>query len=198
MPTDLTERFADALQAARELYPNGDDDRAPPREAHRLQVAGLVLEAGGDEDEAIAAVFHDAVQASTTAEETEARTARIRESFGDRPADIVMASTDRSADDSDEDSWKARKEQYIHHLWTEADDAAVRVSAADKLATARKILRDYREHGESAWSRYEGGRSGTLWYYRSLVGAYRYRGIDGHVDELDRLVSTLEEETNLS
>ncbi|NIP82077.1 MAG: phosphohydrolase, partial [Gemmatimonadetes bacterium] len=66
-------------------------------------------------------------------------------------------------------------------------------SAADKLATARRILRDYRAHGESAWSRYEGGRSGTLWYYRALVGAYRYRDVDGHVDELDDLVTALEE-----
>ena len=199
MPTRLTDRFAEALDVVRELHANGDSDESgPPRSAHLLQVAGMVLESGGDEDQAIAALFHDALETAPSADEAESRESRIRDAFGDRAADIVVACTDGTSDESDGNSWKQRKEQYIHHLWTEADDAAVRVSAADKLATARQILRDYRAHGESAWTRYEGGRSGTLWYYRALVGAYRYRDVDGHVDELDDLVSALEEETNLS
>lgn len=197
MPTHLTDRFSDALEVVRDLHPEGDDDEAP-HASHLLQVAGMVLEAGGDEDQAIAALFHDALEDAPTEDDAEAREARIRDAFGDRTADIVVDCTDGRADDQDEDSWKQGKEQYIHHLWTEADDAAVRVSAADKLLTARRILRDYRAHGEGAWSRYEGGRSGTLWYYRALVGAYRYRDVDGHVEELDHIVSTLEEETNLA
>lgn len=199
MPTHLTDRFAEALDVARELYSDGESDGSgPPRSSHLLQVAGMVLESGGDEDQAIAALFHDALETASSSDEAESRESRIRDAFGDGPADIVVACTDGAVNDSDEDSWKERKEQYIHTLWTEASEAAVRVSAADKLATARQILRDYRAHGESAWARYEGGRSGTLWYYRALVGAYRYRDVDGHVDELDDLVTALEEETNLS
>ena len=196
MPTHLTDRFAQAIQVAEDLYPESDDTE-PPHSAHILQVAGLVLEAGGDEDQAIAALFHDALDGAPSEEEAENRESQIREAFGDGPADIVLACTDGRTDDGDHDSWKAHKEQYIHQLWTEASEAAVRVSAADKLVTARRILRDYRTHGEAAWSRYEGGRSGTLWYYRALVGAYRYRGVDGQVNELDRLVSALEEETDV-
>lgn len=198
MPTQLTDRFADALEVARDLHAGDGGESDPPHSAHLLQVAGMVLEAGGDEDEAIAGLFHDALTSAPTEGEAESRESRIRDAFGDRTADIVVACTDGDAPSENGESWKASKEQYIHRLWTEADDAAVRVSAADKLATARSLLQDYRAHGENAWGRYEGGRSGTLWYYRALVGAYRFRDVDEHVDELDHIVSTLEEETSLS
>ena len=193
MPTVLTDRFAEALRTASEIHDN-ESEAETPHTAHLLQVAGMVLEAGGDEDEAIAALFHDALESAGTADEARTRESEIREAFGDRAADIVVACTDGGHPGSGDEGWKDAKEQYIHHLWTEADDAAVRVSAADKLSTAREMLRDYRAHGEAAWARYEGGRSGTLWYYRALVGAYRYRDVNGHVDELDDIVTALEEQ----
>jgi (p)ppGpp synthase/HD superfamily hydrolase len=203
MPIQLTNRFDEALRVAQELHANGDPDTdrssdtdEPPHISHLLQVAGLVLEAGGDEDQAIAALFHDALETAPTATEAEARETRIREAFGDRPADIVADCTDVAAENGE--GWKGRKEQYIHRLWTAADDAAVRVSAADTLQIARGALRDYRTHGEAAWARYEGGRSGTVWLLRALVGAYRYRDVNGQVEELDAIVSTLEEETDLA
>lgn len=198
MPTVLTDRFEQALQVAQQLH--GDDAReaGPPHASHLLQVAGLVLEAGGDEDQAIAALFHDALQDAGSDEEAEARESRIRDRFGDRTADIVVDCTDGAWNGSGDASWKEGRERYIHHLWTEATEAAVQVSAADALSTARAILRDYHSHGEAAWSRYEGGRSGTLWYLRALVGAYRYRDVDGQVEELDEIVSTLERETDLA
>lgn len=197
MPIQLTDRFDQALRVAQELHAEVDPDTGdPPHIAHLLQVAGLVLEAGGDEDQAIAGLFHDALENASTDAEADLREARIREVFGDRPADIVVGCTEGAPENGA--SWKQRKEQYIHRLWTAADDAAVRVSAADALQTARTALRDYRTHGEAAWSRYDGGRSGTLWLFRSLVGAYRYRAVDGPVDELDAIVSTLEEETDLA
>ncbi len=198
MPTHLTDRFAEALALATELHADGDGENSAPHAAHLLQVAGLVLEAGGDEDQAIAGLFHDALDRAPSDAEVAARESRIRDAFGDRTADIVVACTDGAVEDADEASWKEAKQQYIHRLWTGAGDEAVRVSAADRLSTARSILQDYRTHGEAAWSRYEGGRSGTIWFYRALVGAYRYRNVDAHVDELDRIVSTLEEETDLS
>ncbi len=196
MSSVLTDRFADALRVATSLH--DDSDEEPPHASHLLQVAGMVLEAGGSEEQAIAALFHDAIETASTDDEAEARESRIREEFGDRPADMVVAVTDGTSTGDDDEGWKEGKEQYIHHLWTEADDEAVQLSAADKLSTARAMLRDYQKHGEAAWARYEGGRSGALWYYRALVGAYRYRGLDGHVDELEHIVTTLEEETALA
>ena len=195
MPTRLTDRFEEALQVAQDLHL--DDETETPHTSHLLQVAGLVLEAGGDEDQAIAGLLHDALETAPSEEEAGERESKIRDAFGDRTADIVVACTDGRLRTGDQENWKERKEQYIHHLWTEADDAAVRVSAADKLSLARSLLRDYRSHGEAVWSRYDGGRSGTVWYLRALVGAYRYRDVNGHVDELDAIVTALEEETDL-
>lgn len=198
MPTRLTDRFEQALQVAQDLHEDSGDNHETTHTGHLLQVAGLVLQQGGDEDQAIAALLHDALETAPSDQEVDSRRSRIRDAFGDRPATIVDACTDGPLDGHDEESWKRHKEQYIHQLWTEADEAAVRVSAADKLSTARAILRDYHAHGESAWARYEGGRSGTLWYYRALVGAFRYRDVDGFVEELDEIVSTLEEETDVA
>ena len=199
MPMQLTDRFEQALQLAQELHDDGEEQEGePPHISHLLQVAGLVLEAGGDEDQAIAGLFHDALVDAPTEEEAQDRESRIRDAFGDRPADIIRACTDGGSRDDSGESWRQRKEHHIHRLWTEVDDAAVRVSAADTLQTARTLLREYEAHGEAAWARYEGGRSGTLWYLRALVGAYRYREMNGQVDELDTIVSTLEQETNLA
>lgn len=200
MPTRLTDRFEEALQVAQDLHLENSEDDGPdvPHTSHLLQVAGMVLEAGGDEDQAIAGLLHDALEVAPSEDEAGERESRIREAFGDHTADIVVDCTDNRIGTDSDDNWKEHKEKYIHYLWTEADDAGIRVSAADKLSTARSLLREYRTHGEAVWSRYNGGRSGTLWYYRALVGAYRYRDVDGHVDELDEIVTTLEEETNLT
>lgn len=195
MPTCLTDRFSDALELAREFHANGDAEDGVPHSAHLLQVAGMVLEAGGDEDQAIAALFHDALETAGSADQAESRESSIRDEFGDHVVELVVACADGAAKGGFERSWKEEKEAYIHHLWTGADDGAVRVSAADRLCTARRLLNDYRTYGEGAWARYDGGRSGTLWYYRALVGAYRYRRVNGHADELDHIVSTLEQET---
>jgi GTP pyrophosphokinase len=76
------------------------------------------------------------------------------------------------------------------------------VSAADKLHNARTILADYRALDEEVWSRFNGGREGTLWYYRALVDVLRDTGPAAIVEastfevsiieELDRVVSELE------
>ncbi len=192
----LTDRFEEALQIAQELH-DDEESSGSPHISRLLQVTGLVLEAGGDEDEAIAGLFHDAIARADSEEQADTRESLIRDAFGDRAADIVLDCCDHGKAEDDA-GWKKRKEQYIHRLWTEAGEGAVRVSAADALQTARCMLRDYRAHGEAAWARYEGGRSGALWYYRALVGAYRYRELDGNVDELDAIVSVLEQETDLA
>jgi GTP pyrophosphokinase len=151
-----------------------------------LSVAALVLENGGSEDEAIAGLLHDAVEDQGGAATREA----IRRQFGDAVTRIVDGCTD--ADLTPKPPWRARKEAYIAHL-RDAPPAVLRVSNADKLHNARAILADLRCHGDALWSRFNGGRDGSLWYYRALVTAYQERGSGPLVAELDQVVTELEQ-----
>jgi len=183
----LTERFTRALTLACDLH--GKQARKGtqiPYVAHLLAVAGIALEHGAHEDEAIAAVLHDAVEDQGG----KATLERIQAEFGDAVAHIVSAVTD--TDEVPKPPWRARKERYIAHLTSTASSVRL-VSAADKLHNARAILHDYRIHGEALWLRFNGGREGTLWYYRGLVDAFL--AASGHVHlvaELDRTVREIE------
>jgi (p)ppGpp synthase/HD superfamily hydrolase len=130
-----------------------------------MGVASLVLEAGGDEDLAIAALLHDVVEDCGGAPMLR----EVRRRFGRRVAKVVDGCTD--ADAYPKPPWRERKENYICRLKNEDADTWL-VSAADKLNNVRSILSDYRELGESIWSRFNGGREGTLWYYRTLREEY--------------------------
>jgi (p)ppGpp synthase/HD superfamily hydrolase len=133
-----------------------------PYIAHLMGVTSLVLEFGGDEDMAIAALLHDVVEDCGGAPVLK----DVRRKFGSRVAKIVDGCTD--SDIEPKPPWRARKEAYIRHL--KGADAETRlVSAADKLNNLRSILADRREVGESVWGRFTGGREGTLWYYRALL-----------------------------
>lgn len=162
----LSERFTAALGYAATVHRTqkrkGTDI---PYVAHLLAVAGLVLEHGADEDTAIAALLHDAVEDQGGNE----RMVDIRARFGSRVAAIVAGCTQTVT--GAEWSWKERKRRYIDHVRTAPAEVRL-VSLADKLHNARALLLDYREVGEDLWSRFHGGRDGTLWYYRSLRDAY--------------------------
>jgi GTP pyrophosphokinase len=122
-----------------------------------MSVAGIVPHYGGTEDEAIAALLHDAVEDQGGA----ATRAEIQRRFGVAVAAIVDGCTD--ADSVPKPLWRERKEAYLAHL-AEASPSMRLVSAADKLDNARSILRDYRALGEDLWFRFNGGREGTLYY----------------------------------
>lgn len=182
----LTERFEDALVYAARLHARQVRKGAGvPYVSHLLGVAAIALEHGADEDEAIAALLHDAVEDQGGAATRE----EIRRRFGQRVASIVDGCTD--ADVTPKPPWRERKERYVAHL-ASAPPSVRLVSAADKLYNARTILADYRAHGESLWPRFTGGREGTLWYYRALVEAFRAHGPDPLADELARVVAELE------
>ena len=158
-----------------------------PYVSHLLAVAAIALEHGADEDEAIAALLHDAVEDCGG----EPRRQDIAMRFGERVAAIVKACSD--TDEMPKPPWRERKEEYIAHL-AEADPSVLLVSACDKLHNARAIVADLREQGDEVWGRFKGKRDGSLWYYRELVTTFRRR--DEHrqlVDELDRVVSTMEQ-----
>ncbi len=182
----LSERFEQALVYATQLHSKQKRKGTNiPYVAHLLTVAALVLEQGGDEDEAIAALLHDAVEDQgglPTQEE-------IRKRFGERVTEIVIGCTD--TDTFPKPPWRERKERYISHILT-APIEVRRVSMADKLHNARSVLIDFRQHGHKVWQRFRGGREGTLWYYREMVKAFQETGGGPIVDELDRVVSELE------
>ena len=157
-----------------------------PYLAHLLGVASIALEYGGNEDEAIGALLHDAGEDAGG----RGRIEDIRQRFGDAVADIVDGCTD--ADVVPKPEWRKRKEDYIAHVRTAS--ASVRlVSAADKLHNARAVLRDYRVHGENLWSRFNGGKDGTLWYYSSLVEAFAEADNNELVKELKSVVCEIVE-----
>lgn len=157
-----------------------------PYVSHLLSVCGLVLQDGGSQTEAIAALLHDAAEDRGG----EATLARIENEFGPDVARIVAECSDTF--EQPKPPWRARKERYLAHLH-EASVSALRVSVADKLDNARAILADYRRLGPDLWTRFD-PESDQLWYYRSLVDTYRKndRFDSPLIDELDRVVTALE------
>jgi 5'-deoxynucleotidase YfbR-like HD superfamily hydrolase len=162
----LSDRFDRALVYATHIHA-GQRRKGTgiPYVAHLLAVAALVLQNGGDEDQAIAALLHDAAEDHGG----ELRLADIRGRFGERVAAIVRACSDAlPAPGEPKADWRPRKETYLAHLALASPDAVL-VSAADKLDNARALLLDYQELGEALWGRFNAPRDGTLWYYREVV-----------------------------
>jgi GTP pyrophosphokinase len=182
----LSTRFEEALTYAARLHAGQRRKGTKiPYVTHLLAVASIALRHGASEDEAIAALLHDAIEDQGGAATRE----EIRRRFGEEVVRIVDGCTD--TDVSPKPPWRPRKEAYIAHV-REAPASVRLVSAADKLDNSRAILADYRQVGEALWKRFTGGKAGTLWYYRSLVQAFREAGSNPLIDELDRVVSEIE------
>lgn len=183
----LSDRFSDALAYAANLHREQvRKANGTPYIAHLLAVTSLVLEAGGDEDQAIAALLHDAVEDQGGRKRLE----EIRSRYGQQVARIVEGCTDSF--ETPKPDWRLRKEAYLKHLPVAGDDVLL-VSLADKLHNARSIVRDLRSQGDDVWSRFKGGRDGTLWYYRSLAELYARLSKSSQVDELVSTVELMEQ-----
>ncbi len=184
-PLPLTARFQNALvHAARVHARQFRKGTTRPYIGHLLGVTSIVLTHGGDEDEAIAALLHDAVEDQGG----KPRLREIRRKFGARVARIVEGCTD--SDVEPKPPWLERKKQYLRHL--RHADASVRlVSAADKIYNARETLNDLRKHRDALWRRFKGGKQGTLWYYREVGKILRRKGPQELAAELDRIVREL-------
>jgi len=189
MTAPLSTKFDEALLCASNLH-RGQIRKGSgvPYVAHLLSVAGIALEYDADEEEAIAALLHDATEDQAKGD-AEGLKNRIRGMFGDKVLAIVEGCTD--AEVIPKPPWRARKERYVAHL-AEASPSVLLVSAADKLHNARAILSDLRTVGAAVWGRFNGGRDGTLWYYRALVTAFEARGRSALTEELNRVVSEIE------
>lgn len=189
----LTDRFDRALLYASQVH--GGQVRkntSVPYLAHLLAVAATVLEYGGDEDMAIAALLHDAAEDQGGAR----RLDDIRNRFGERVAGIVRGCSDSLVDSGQaKEDWRLRKDGYLHHLET-ADKDALLVSLADKVHNARSILRDLRksEIGRAVWHRFKRGRDDQIWYYQALADVYRRRLPGQLAEELAEIVQLIERE----
>jgi GTP pyrophosphokinase len=185
---NLTDRFSDAVTLALRMH-RGQKRKlsGTPFAAHLLRVAGTVLEHGADEDTAIAAVLHDAIEDQGGPEARE----RIASMFGRRVARIVDECSD--TDEVPKPPWRTRKERYLAHL-VSASPSARMISAADKLDNLRSLLVSYRQSGEAVWEQFRGGRDGTLWYFRSVRDILQQSGPSLLVAELARTLGELERE----
>jgi len=197
MNSVATPRFLDALDYVVRLH--GADVRkgtSVPYAAHLLGVCALVLLDGGTEDEAIAALLHDAL------EDHPRETSReiIAKRFGEKVLAIVEACTDTPTDykGGDKPPWRPRKEAYLKHL-EKASPEQLRVALADKLDNVRSVLADYRQIGEPLWKRFNAGKQDQLWFFRRLIEVFRTAGAEGFlILEFKRTVSDLEREAGAS
>ncbi len=159
-------RLAAAASLAAELHASqARKGTAIPYLSHLFAVCALVIEDGGDTDEAMAALLHDAVEDQGGAETLE----RIRVRFGDEVARIVEACSDAApAPDEPKAPWQERKEAHLQRL-EDVDEAVLRVTAADKLHNACATLVDLQLDGPQVWERFRTGREGFLWYHRAVL-----------------------------
>lgn len=174
----LGKRFDDALLLAADVHRHqrrkGTD---VPYLSHLLGVASIVLQYGGDEDEGIAALLHDAIEDGGDYPGGVKRVrSTIGEKFGKKVLLIVEDCTDADADAKAAeartvDAWRARKERYLAHLKTVSASTHL-VSISDKIFNLNAIVEDYRIHGGAVFDRFHGGREGTLWYYRELCSIF--------------------------
>ena len=173
----LTDRFDHALQLAHEYHRNDVRKGTPiPYISHLLIVSGTVLEHGGSEDEAIAALLHDAVEDALNEEERERRETEIQAEFGETVFQIVMGCTDTAEGERTKQNSTVRAMEHVEHLRNPNTSSSILlVSCADKLHNARAILSDYLVHGEALWNRFNKGREGSLTYYEDLVECLRGR-----------------------
>lgn len=182
----LGPRYRDALVYAAHLHRRQFRKATNiPYVAHLIGVSSLVLEDGGDEDEAIAALLHDAVE-----DQGGQRTlAAIRKRYGARVASIVEGCTD--SDRTPKPPWRERKEGFLARLRT-APPSVLRVSLADKVHNGRSLVRDIGVNGWEVWTRFRAGPPEQAWYYRSLLEIFQVRSESPMVAELERLVGEIE------
>jgi (p)ppGpp synthase/HD superfamily hydrolase len=184
----LSTRFDEAFRYAHEVH--ADQTRkgtGAPFVGHLMGVASIVLDDGGNEDEAIGALLHDAAEDRGG----RARLDDIRARFGEAVARIVEDCTDSW--ETPKRPWAERKTAYVEHA-RRLGASSLRVSAADKVHNTYAILRDLRNTGEEVWNRFSAPADDVMTYYESLVRAYREAGGGRLVDELDRIVRGIRRE----
>jgi (p)ppGpp synthase/HD superfamily hydrolase len=167
----------------------GDSRPRIPYVSHLLGVCGLVIEDGGDTDEAIAGLLHDYLEDVPGADDES-----LAAAFGSRVRQLVEACTGPKSEH--EPDFRRRKQTYLDHLTAETDTGAVRVSLADKVHNARSTVNDLEADGSVVWDRFNAGAHDQIWWYDGLAAAYATHAANGRADtaraaELRRLVARM-------
>lgn len=190
MPQLLTDRFLAAFSKTFTLHREQlRKSSQTPYIAHLMSVSALVMENGGNEDQAIAALLHDAVEDAGGLDTL----AEIRAEFGDTVADLVDGCTDSYT--QPKGAWKPRKAAYLEKL-RQASPDVILISLADKVHNARSILRDLKLSGIGTWDKFKGKKTGTLWYYRSLVEIFDNSLYPALTEELRQVVDEIQSLAN--
>ena len=170
-PLVHSQRYIDALGWAGELHRRQQRKGKPvPYISHLVAVSALIWEDGGDEEQAIAGLLHDAI------EDAGINAAQITARFGSRVARIVVDCTDTNgavAADGEKEPWLLRKTRYIEHLQSAPLDSLL-VSAADKAHNARDMVLDARRD-PAMWKKFNAGLEGSAWYLQSLHQTFSQR-----------------------
>ena len=198
-----SDRFEQALGFAHRLHhKQRRKTSGTPYIAHLLGVAEIVIEDGGTEDEAIAALLHDSLEDQGRHYEggVDALAAEIEARFGVDVRRLVEALTEqttvaisRIADKRER--WRAHKRAYFEQIH-DAGPEVRRISCADSLHNVRSLLSGYRRLGERVWTRFLTGRADDqIWAYRSAAKAFQEAGTGPLADELAEAVDALEAAT---
>lgn len=187
----LSPRFALALQFANQIHAKQiRKGKGAPYISHLMAVSALVLEYGGNEDQAIAGLLHDAAEDCGGLPMLET----VRVMFGSEVADIVACCTDTFEQPKPE--WRPRKEAYIERMRHEPESARL-VVTADKLHNLSNTLRDIRAEGAEVWCdrmalSANGSPEKQLWYYTGCLAALGQHGNSPLLEEFRRSVAELE------
>jgi len=186
----LTDRFEQALIYAYHLHRHQVRKvSSVPYISHLLSVAALVLEDGGNEDEAIAALLHDAIEDQGGLPTR----AAIYEQFGEQVGAIVDGCTEW--DELPKPPWKVRKLRYLENLrW--ASSSVRRVSLADKLHNLRSLLSDWQMSGDRIWLEFNSPPAEMLWFYQSLMHAYSNLNENRMMEDFKQAVTELRQRVN--
>ncbi len=187
-----SKRFDQALTWASELHRDQTrKGKDVPYINHLMAVASLVGSNGGDEDQVIGALLHDAIEDCIG--DVPDIQEQIRDRFGERVLQIVEGCTD--AYKEPKPPWPKRKQDYLDHLRELPNDSPVLlVSLSDKVHNARSILRDFCKHGPGFWDVFKGKHAGTLWYYNTLAGIFEQKQPGNLAGELRRVVEAMKDE----
>lgn len=186
MAIALSARFNDALVWAASLHQNQVRKTSnTPYIGHLLSVAGLVIESGGSEDQALAALLHDVI------EDQGVSVAEITSKFGQKVADLVDAVTESYTEPKPD--WEQRKRLYLDKLRNSSPEVVL-ISLADKLHNARALEEGLHAHGEIVWEKFfKSRKQETFWFYKELMEVYRTKGFNNSwlLLELERSVERI-------
>ena len=185
------ERLVRAFTLAVELHSRqARKQRGIPYISHLMDVSALVMQYGGSEDQAIAALLHDGPEDNGGRATLE----RITREFGSHVARMVQDCSDSYEGEDDGLTWMERKQAQFNLFSADALFDSCLVYAADKISNTRTLTDFLRRSGHHAWKAFAGKPHRKVWYMREMAAIFRGRGTEpGMVEELDRCLDTLEQ-----